>query len=199
MMSSIKFNRENYFEGNLGSSNGERDAKGWIMFWTTVVPSKIRVFLWRLAHQSLPTADVLENYNMAMSTRCHFCGGPNSWKHSLIECNMANSVWSLEDELMVEHMITCGETDARNWLFHMMETMPHDQFTRMIVTLWAIWTVRRKAIHEEVFQSPLSIHGFIDSFLRELGALAKPMVKKQTTSPGVRILPRWRPPPEYCY
>jgi hypothetical protein len=43
---------------------------------------------------------------------------------------MANSVWSLEDELMVEHMITWGETDARNWLFHMMEKMPHDQFTR---------------------------------------------------------------------
>jgi hypothetical protein len=78
MMSSIKFNRENYFEGNLGSSNGERDAKGWIMFWKTAVPSKIRVFLWRLAHQSLPIADVLENCNMAMSTRCHFCGGPNS-------------------------------------------------------------------------------------------------------------------------
>jgi hypothetical protein len=63
------------------------------------------------------------------------------------------------------------------------------------VILWAIWTVRRKAIHEEVFQSPVSIHGFIDSFLWELGALAKPMVKKQMTSPGVRILPRWRPPP----
>jgi homogentisate 1,2-dioxygenase len=65
--------------------------------------------------------------------------------------------WSLEDDLMVEHMNTCGETNARNWLFHMIETMPHDQFTRMVVTIWATWTARRKATHEEVFQSPISL------------------------------------------
>jgi hypothetical protein len=69
---------------------------------------------------------------------------------------------------MVEHMITCGETDARNWLFHMMETMPHDQLTRMTVTLWAIWTVRRKAVHEEVFQSPLSIQVLLTPFFGNL-------------------------------
>jgi hypothetical protein len=69
----------------------------------------------------------------------------------LIECDMAVSVWALENEMLVEHMSACGETYAQNWLFHMLETLPHDQFIRLTVTLWAIWSSRRKAIHEDVF------------------------------------------------
>jgi hypothetical protein len=38
MMSNIKFNRENYFEGNPVSSNAEADAKGWTPLWKTYVP-----------------------------------------------------------------------------------------------------------------------------------------------------------------
>jgi hypothetical protein len=35
----------------------------------------------------------------------------------------------------------------------------------LFVTLWVIWFARRKAIHEEVFQSPLSTHAFVEAFL----------------------------------
>jgi hypothetical protein len=81
---------------------------------------------------------------------------------------MANSVWMLSDSLMVEHMTACEEPNAKQWLFHLMESLPHDQFTRLTVTLWAIWSARRKAIHEEILQNPISTHGFINSYLREL-------------------------------
>jgi hypothetical protein len=59
------------------------------------------------------------------------------------------------------------EVNAKHWLFFMMETLPHDQFTRMCVTLWVIWSSRRKAIHEEIFQSPISTNGFINTYLEE--------------------------------
>jgi hypothetical protein len=95
--------------------------------------------------QSIPTADVLAHRNMATSSTCSLCGAEYSWRHSLIECNMANSVWVLSDSLMVENMIACDERNAKLWLFHLMETLPHDQFTRLTVTLWAIWSACRKA------------------------------------------------------
>jgi hypothetical protein len=79
---------------------------------------------------------------MATSSRCSLCGAEDSWKHSLIECNMANSVWALSDSMMVEHMTAYDEPNAKHWLFWMMETLPHDQFTRLTVMLWAIWTAR---------------------------------------------------------
>jgi hypothetical protein len=148
MISSIKSNRENYYERNRGSSNTEADSKAWCSLCKTSVPSKIRVFLWRLAQPSLPTADVLEHQNISRSSICGLCVRLDSWKHSILECNMANSVWALSDDSMVEHMHACGESHAQNWLFHMLETLSHDHFIKLTVTLWAIWTVRRKAIHE---------------------------------------------------
>jgi hypothetical protein len=153
----IKISKENYFDGNAGSSNSTVEEKGWSSLWKTSVPSKIKVFLWRLAKQPIPTADVLAHRNMATSSTCSLCGAEDSWRHSLIECNMANSVWVLSDSIMVEHMIACDERNAKLWLFHLMATLPHGQFTRMVVTLWAIWTAQRKVIHEEIYTKVRSL------------------------------------------
>jgi hypothetical protein len=60
-----------------------------------------------------------------------------------------------------------------------------------VVTLWAIWHARRKAIHENIFQRPLSTHGFIDRFVTELGmTTTTPSEVKQCG----RSLPHWIPP-----
>jgi ribonuclease HI len=107
---------------------------------------------------------------------------------------MVNSVWVLSDSLMVEHIIACDERSAKHWLFHLKETLPHDQFTRLTVTLWAIWLARRKAIHEEIFQNPMSTHGFINSYLEELKLLPKPVQVSRVLPPNPRLRARWVPP-----
>jgi hypothetical protein len=53
------------------------------------VPSKVQVFLWRLARSSLPLKDLLLHKNMADSSACPICDAGDSWRHSLLECNMA--------------------------------------------------------------------------------------------------------------
>jgi len=70
--------------------------------------------------------------------------------------------------------------------------LPQDDLVRVCVTLWAIWYARRKAIHEQNFQSPLSTHYFVDRFIAELG-LVKPVQKarQQRQDP----IPKWIPPP----
>ena len=57
-----------------------------------------------VARNSLPSTDVLHRRNMANHGQCAFCGTPDSWKHSLLECNMARCVWALESEGIVEHL-----------------------------------------------------------------------------------------------
>lgn len=44
----------------------------------------------------------------------------------------------------------------------------------MVVTTWAIWTTRRKAIHEAIFQSSHATHSFINNFISELDILKGP-------------------------
>jgi ribonuclease HI len=87
------------------------------------------------------------------------------------------------------------EPDAKRWLFSLMALLSHNEFTRLVVTLWAIWTARRKAIHEDIFQSPLSTFGFISSYLSKLRQPAKPTSMKPNISNRRSVQAKWIPPP----
>ena len=133
------------------------------------VPSKIRIFLWRLAKHSLPTGDVLHHRKMTQGSTCFFCGMEDSWRHSLLECYMVRCIWALEKEETMELLSRILENDAKSWLAIMAEILPQEDIVRVAITLWAIWFAWRKAIHEDVYQSSLSMHNFMDSLVLELG------------------------------
>jgi ribonuclease HI len=81
---------------------------------------------------------------------------------------MARSVWALVEEELAEHVIMNTSDDARIWLFWLFDTLPECDLARVLVVMWSIWWARRKAIHEDEFQSPLSTHVFIKKYLSEL-------------------------------
>jgi hypothetical protein len=64
-----------------------------------------------------------------------------------------------------------GNYEHAYWTFFLIDTLSHEKFTKVIITLWAIWGARRKAIHEEIFQSPLTVYGFITNYLAELNQI----------------------------
>lgn len=97
---------------------------------------------------------------------------------------MSRCVWAVSDDELVEHISSTADPNAKCWLFTMDETLSASEFTRLIVTLWAIWTATRKAIHEEIFQSPLSTHSFVESFLEELRGLESSSTSSSQRSPG---------------
>jgi hypothetical protein len=104
---------------------------------------------------------------------------------------MARCVWALEDEAITEHMCENPARDAKSWLVAMMSSLSREELVRVAVTLWAIWYARRKAIHEQIFQSPLSTHSFVSRFISELN---QPTVQRTETMPA-RGRPPWIPPP----
>ena len=112
-----KMQREEWLEGQGGSSSSDRDEKSWSMLWKIKVPSKIRIFLWRLAHHSLPTTDILNERNMSTRDACPLCGCEDSWRHALVACTMSRCVWALTEDTIVSSMIENEEADARIWLF----------------------------------------------------------------------------------
>jgi hypothetical protein len=50
-----------------------------------------------------------------------------------------------------------------------IETLSSEDFIRVVITLWSIWYVRRKAIHGDSFQSPMTTHLFVDRYIADLG------------------------------
>jgi hypothetical protein len=155
-------------DGIAATSNTREEEKSGTILWKTKVPLKLRVFLWRLARQSLPTADVLNHCNMSTHSSCIVCGEQDSWRHSLVECHQARSVWALAPEEISDYVENLQEPHARAWLVSVLKDLPTHEFTRVIVTLWALWYARRKIIHEGEYQSPLSTHPFVGRFLNDL-------------------------------
>ena len=99
-----------------GSSDVTGEKSSWSTLWKVKVPAKIRVFLWRLARKSIPTADVLHHRHMATQSSCVICGAPDSWRHSLLKCNMARRVWALALENITELIANVQEPHAGGWL-----------------------------------------------------------------------------------
>lgn len=88
-----------------------------------MVPGKLCVFSWRMAHQSLPTEDVRQHRKMSVTCTCAICSMVDSWYHTLVECMMSWCVWALGDPELLVQMITTGEPNALNWLFLMIEVL----------------------------------------------------------------------------
>lgn len=86
------------------------------------------------------------------------------------------------------------------WLSFMRETLSTKDFQKLLVVCWAIWGARRKALHEDVFQNPLSTYGFVSKFLNDMeltrfgegNEAASPIKSKQS-------IPKWIAPPDEIF
>lgn len=193
MIVRTKINREGWIEERVGSSHATSESNEWTAIWKIQVPTKLQVFIWRLAQHSVPSGEVLHHRNMATTAACALCGAHDTWQHALLSCPMSRCTWALSLESVVEQMGMNQDDDARNWIFSMHHNLQSDDFVRLVVTLWAIWGARRKALHEGIFQSPHAINGFITSYLEGIQLLARP----SQTGPS-SVAPannRWLPPP----
>ncbi|XP_073363196.1 uncharacterized protein [Aegilops tauschii subsp. strangulata] len=75
----------------------------------------------------------------------------------------------------------------------MHEALSQPEFVRLIITLWAVWRARRKAIYEDIFTSPMSTHQFINAYLGDLQDIAAPG-RNATVQPILRPT-QWQRPP----
>ena len=53
--------------------------------------------------------------------------------------------------IIVEHLSEMQEKDSMAWLATLIKSVSHDDLTRVVVTIWAIWYGRRKGIHDNIF------------------------------------------------
>jgi hypothetical protein len=107
---------------------------------------------------------------------------------------MARCVWALADEEITEHLYCSDEGRAREWLAMLISTLHHDDQIKVFVTLWAIWHARRKAIHEQIYQSPLTVHHFAARFVEELReSEGLPRSKPRVAAEQRDLI--WIPPP----
>ena len=73
---------------------------------------------------------------------------------SHLKYNIVWCIWALEWEEITEYLVELQESGAKGWLFAVAKSPPHEELTRVLVTLWTIISyARRKAIYEDIFLS----------------------------------------------
>ena len=164
MLVRTKHDREGWLDEAETTSTSEGQSKEWKAIWKVAVPSEIKVFLWRLARNSIPSGDVLHRRNMSTTRVCGLCGTTDSWRHALLNCPMARCTWVLSSEEILDQLSSHHQECPKLWLFALMRALKTDEFIRFSVSLWAIWGARRKALYEGIFKSPQATPGFINSF-----------------------------------
>ena len=66
----------------------------WCKIWKLSCPAKVKNFIWRTLHGTLPCRVTLANRHMKVSPLCPFCAsGLEDTKHILFQCQKAKEVW----------------------------------------------------------------------------------------------------------
>jgi hypothetical protein len=66
----------------------------WKKIWNMPCPNKVKIFVWRLAHNSLPLKRKIEARGIDLHTRCPMCFRfDEDASHILFKCKFSKGVW----------------------------------------------------------------------------------------------------------
>lgn len=69
-------------------------SKVWHLIWTLQVPPKVKIFLWLVLHDVLPTKVNLANRKVLSAASCSLCGfSGKTFMQALFYCAFAQRVW----------------------------------------------------------------------------------------------------------
>ncbi|KAH9721602.1 putative reverse transcriptase/RNA-dependent DNA polymerase [Citrus sinensis] len=119
----------------------------WNVIWKLSIPEKIKIFLWRAAHDLLPTAGNLWKRRILQESTCQICCCKmESTSHALIECKMAKKIWKASQ-------ITVDPQREHNQdIIGLLQVLPqlnaNIEGALVAALLWAIWNARNKWLFE---------------------------------------------------
>ena len=119
--------------------------------WKAPLPLKIKIFVWQLLRDRLPTGVEVRKRRGPGSGLCPLCGIPETGTHILFSCPAARFLWNFVHEALGpawqaqdlgEFLETqANRTGNRRRLFWLM-------FAAMALTFW---TIRNKMVIERIF------------------------------------------------
>ena len=170
-----------------GSSDGGGDF--WNRLWKLECPPKVKHFLWRMSHNTLPVKRMLSRRGVKTDTLCNMCNRlDKDGAHLFFKCKEAKTAWR---ELNLER-IRCALTEAgsaRGVMETILKLKGKEQLT-VILLLWMWWDGRNKRRENERKHTPAEV-----AYMA--AAYAKNYLCKETEVllPDNRQSPSWEKPP----
>lgn len=139
---------------------GESSSKDtlWIKIWNLKKPPKVRIFIWKLAHEAITTEANLNRHHISVNPRCAICGLDYTYStHVLIFCQGTKEIWKHSEWWHVIKNLKGLKT--KDFIFTMDACVPRPAFGELCTKLWVVWKDRFNFTHKAQHRAPLYAKG----------------------------------------
>ncbi|KAK8653045.1 hypothetical protein V6N13_127065 [Hibiscus sabdariffa] len=169
------------FRGSNVSSNNI-DIAFFNNLWKLDVPSKCKIFFWRLFHNYLPTLSNLQQHRIQVGNACPFCAvAEDSIGHFLHGCVVS---FQLFQSFQITLLNPRTFPDYKTWLTTLFNSLNKEQRTLVVIAYWALWFARNQLLHEGKRQSIAGISAFVSAHIAKLNVIAALRLPSTTLSPS---------------
>lgn len=121
--------------GKGEKSEQNTTAKEWGLVWKVKAPPKMRIILWRFAHDCLPTGKQMEMRNIPANNSCCHCGRFESLEHTFIQCQYVTEIWKELQRRCGIRKLEEKVISPKNWLFDALALSMEMEATLIALTL----------------------------------------------------------------
>lgn len=121
--------------------------------WKLKLPPKVRIFLWRVSHNLLPTSSKIAALNPLTSSLCPKCGeADETLTYALCDCPKARNV--LVHGGIDGRILSSGWTTGVDWIESMMRLLDKPAFECFVMVFWNIWNARNNMVFKGSMDEP---------------------------------------------
>lgn len=169
------------------------DLGCWKAIWTSNLPEKIKIFMWRAVQNLLPSAENLWSKKVIPDPTCQLCKKKmESISHALVDCKSTRKVWKMVS--FADKVHNFAEQSTLYVLQGMTGKLDRAEFELLVAVFWSIWHARNLFLFERKKVDPLismaKAEAVLDSYRRikasNLLHLDNRLIMKQQ---------QWNPPP----
>lgn len=127
--------------------------KWWSTLWKLQIPNKVKMFLWRLSTNCLPTMAGLLAQNLSRSDVCPRCRNYSETpEHAIFQCKISKQRWEKTNyaDIIQAHK----RTNATDLLHKFRSTLRQEELENMSIIAWVIWNFRNKFIMKKITKNP---------------------------------------------
>jgi hypothetical protein len=130
------------------SSSPNGDRKIWSNIWKVEVPSKVRIFAWKLSKEILPTKENKFKRKLEAEDMCDIWGLISETSfHAVVDCQQAYNLrramrehWELPAE-------NCFVNSGLDWLLILLDGCTREQKENALLVLWRAWLIHNNITH----------------------------------------------------
>uniref|UniRef100_A0A803QPV3 Reverse transcriptase n=1 Tax=Cannabis sativa TaxID=3483 RepID=A0A803QPV3_CANSA len=180
-------------ENQHRATSSTSEQSWWKAFWGLNLPSKVRIFAWRVIQHSIPVAAALFQRKIITSVACSLCS--NAWEsigHAMFSCKHAKTVWR-HSNFSYDYQAASRMKEG-DFLMYLLNIHTKSDMEKIICTMWSIWSDRNNIIHNKSPQQPAAIYAkslaYLNNFQQVTSTDSAPPINSH-----VAAHQQWRSPP----